>query len=178
MDGVVKITAREKIRADNDGDADEILKKLTLTMEQSGNAVFAQAKYEKMLSGFHFGSWPPVQVDFIVTLPASFATDLKDFGAATLTSAIWPTMSAPARPAVTSSWVTSPRRSMPRTSGGNVSLVEGTGSGPASHFGRERLRRPCRRANASSPLRAAISRWTRWKTPCAPPPAAVTCERA
>ncbi len=79
-DSVVKITVKEKIRASTDGEADEILKKLTLTIEQSGNAIFAESKYEKMLSGFHFGSWPPVQVDFVVTVPASFATDLKTSG--------------------------------------------------------------------------------------------------
>jgi len=79
-DGVVKITAKEKIRANSDSEAEEILKKLTLTMEQSGNAVFAEAKYEKTFSGIHFGSWPPVQVDFVVSVPATFATDLKTSG--------------------------------------------------------------------------------------------------
>jgi len=79
-DGVVKVTAREKIRASSDAEADDLLKKLELTFEQNGNDVTATAKYESQLSGFHFGSWPPVQVDFIVTVPASFATDLHTSG--------------------------------------------------------------------------------------------------
>ena len=79
-DGVVKITAREKIRADSDSEADEILKKLDLDFEQTGNDVSATSKYEHQPVGFHWGSWPPVQVDFIVTVPASFATDLHTSG--------------------------------------------------------------------------------------------------
>ena len=79
-DGVVKITAREKIRADTESEADEILKKLELEFEQTGNDVSATSKYERQSVGFHWGSWPPVQVDFIVTVPASFATDLSTSG--------------------------------------------------------------------------------------------------
>lgn len=79
-DGVVKITAREKIRADSDAEADELLKKLDLDFEQSGNDVSAISKYEQQMPGFHWGSWPPVSVDFIVTVPASFATDLHTSG--------------------------------------------------------------------------------------------------
>ena len=79
-DGVVKVTAREKIRADSDAEADDLLKKLDLTIEQSGNDINATAKYESQPIGFHWGSWPPVQVDFIVTVPASFATDLHTSG--------------------------------------------------------------------------------------------------
>ena len=79
-DGVVKITARERIRADNEAEADDLLKKLDLAFEQTGNDVSAIAKYESRVSGFHWGSWPPVQVDFIVTVPASFATDLHTSG--------------------------------------------------------------------------------------------------
>lgn len=79
-DGVVKITAREKIRANTDAEADELLKKLDLAFEQTGNDVSASSKYEPRLPGFHWGSWPPVQVDFIVTVPASFATDLRTSG--------------------------------------------------------------------------------------------------
>ena len=79
-DRTVKVTAREKIRADSDAEADEILKKLELTIEQTGNDITARAKYERQPSGFHWGSWPPVQVDFIVTVPAEFATDLHTSG--------------------------------------------------------------------------------------------------
>lgn len=79
-DGVVKITAREKIRADSDAEADDILKKLDLDFTQTGNDVTASAKYDGERIGFHWGSWPPVQVDFIVTVPANFATDLRTSG--------------------------------------------------------------------------------------------------
>jgi hypothetical protein len=79
-DSTVKITAHEKIRASSEAEADDILKKLTLTMEQSADGVAASAKYEKMLSGFHWGSWPPVAVDFIVTVPVNYNVQLKTSG--------------------------------------------------------------------------------------------------
>lgn len=79
-DSVVKVIAKQKINASTEAEADELLEKLTLTMEQTGNDVTAAAKYERRPSGFNFGSWPPVHVDFIVTVPASFATDLKTSG--------------------------------------------------------------------------------------------------
>jgi len=79
-DGVVKITAHEKIRASSEAEADELLKKLELTFDQNGGDVTASAKYEREALGFHFGSWPPVEVSFTVTVPASFATDLRTSG--------------------------------------------------------------------------------------------------
>jgi hypothetical protein len=79
-DGVVKVTARERIRADSEAEADDLLKKLDLDFEQTGNDVSATSKYDSQPIGFHLGSWPPVQVDFIVTVPASFATDLHTSG--------------------------------------------------------------------------------------------------
>lgn len=79
-DGVVKITARQKIRASSEAEADELLKKHQLVFEQAGNDVSASSNYEARLPGLHWGSWPPVQVDFIVTAPASFATDLQTAG--------------------------------------------------------------------------------------------------
>lgn len=79
-DGMVKITARQRINADTDAEADELLKKLEFSIEQSGNDVTARAKYERQRSEFHWGSWPPVRVDFIVTIPANFAADLHTSG--------------------------------------------------------------------------------------------------
>ncbi|MDO8541647.1 MAG: hypothetical protein Q7S40_14515 [Opitutaceae bacterium] len=38
-DSVVKITARQRIRANSDAEADELLKKLEFTFEQAGNDV-------------------------------------------------------------------------------------------------------------------------------------------
>jgi Putative adhesin len=79
-DAVVRITAKQKINASSEAEADELLEKLTLMLEQTGNDVSASAKYEKRSSGFNWRSWPPVQVDFVVTVPASFATNLKTSG--------------------------------------------------------------------------------------------------
>lgn len=79
-DSTVKVTAKQRIRASNEAEADEFLKKLELTMEQTGNDVLLRSKYEKRASSFFKGSWPPVQVDFIVTVPASFATKLSTSG--------------------------------------------------------------------------------------------------
>ena len=79
---VVTVTAVQKIKADSDSEADDLLKKLELTFEQSGNDVIAIAKYESRPSGFRFGSWPPVNVDFIVTVPASFGAELRTSGGA------------------------------------------------------------------------------------------------
>lgn len=76
----VKVVARQKIRADSEAEADELLKKLTLTMEQSGNDVALASKYESRPAGFRFGSWPPVQVEFTVTVPATFSVDLRTSG--------------------------------------------------------------------------------------------------
>ena len=79
-DATVKVTARQRIRASNDADADEILKKLTLDIAQSPEGVSASAKYEKKMVGFHWGSWPPVQVDFTVTVPVNYHVELKTSG--------------------------------------------------------------------------------------------------
>lgn len=79
-DATVRVVAREKIRAGTDAEADEILKKLELTIEQQADGVSATAKYEKQLPGFHWGSWPPVQVDFTVTVPTNYNVELKTSG--------------------------------------------------------------------------------------------------
>jgi len=79
-DSVVKITARERFNTSSEAEADEIVKKLELAMEQQGNEVTASAKYERQSLGVHWGSWPPVQVDFIVSVPARFSVELKTSG--------------------------------------------------------------------------------------------------
>jgi len=76
----VRVTARETIRASSDQEADELLKSLDLTFEQQGNDVTVGAKYEKSSFGFHFGSWPPVQVSFLVTVPRNFNVNLATSG--------------------------------------------------------------------------------------------------
>ena len=76
----VKVVAKEVIRADSDAEADALLKELALTIEQQGNDVVAKTKYASTPLGFHFGSWPPVQVSFVVTVPAHYHTDLHTSG--------------------------------------------------------------------------------------------------
>jgi DUF4097 and DUF4098 domain-containing protein YvlB len=78
-DTVVKVVAKEHIRASSDAEADQLIQKLDLKIDQSGNEVNASASYENSM-GFHFGSWPPVQVDFVVTVPVSASADLKTSG--------------------------------------------------------------------------------------------------
>lgn len=79
-DQSVHVTAKERIRANTEAEADELLKKLELTFEQNGNDVRVISKYERQPAGFHMGSWPPVNVDVIVSLPAKFATELHTSG--------------------------------------------------------------------------------------------------
>jgi hypothetical protein len=79
-DGTVRVTARQKIRASSEAEADELLRKLELTFEQNGNDVRVVSKYERQPWGFRIGAWPPVQVDLVITVPASFATDLHTSG--------------------------------------------------------------------------------------------------
>jgi hypothetical protein len=76
----VTVTAKQRIRADSDRQADELLQKLELTIEQDGNDIRVISKYEGKPSGFRRGSWPPVQVDIIATVPAGFATNLRASG--------------------------------------------------------------------------------------------------
>jgi len=81
-DNAVKIVVKQRIEAATDAEADEILQHLTLTFEQQGNDVTALARYEgeRTFSWFHFGSWPPVQCEFTVTVPAKYSVDLKTSG--------------------------------------------------------------------------------------------------
>lgn len=78
----VRIVVKQRIDAGTDAEADEILKHLTLTLEQQGNDVIASAKYEgeRTSSWFHFGSWPPVQCEFVITVPATYNVDLRTSG--------------------------------------------------------------------------------------------------
>jgi len=76
----VKVVARQVIRADNDAEADALLQDLTLTIEQQGNDVVAKARYASTPLGFHLGSWPPVQVSFVVNVPAHYHADLHTSG--------------------------------------------------------------------------------------------------
>lgn len=76
----VQIKAKQVVRASTEQEADEILSKLTLTMEQTGNDVTAEAKYEKRPSGSWFSNWPPVSVSFEVTVPTNYNLNLNTSG--------------------------------------------------------------------------------------------------
>ncbi len=78
--GEVRITARKTIRASTEKEADELLEPLTLTFEQGDGGVTAEAKYEKKGTWGWFKNWPPVQVDFLVTVPSRYHADLRTSG--------------------------------------------------------------------------------------------------
>lgn len=69
------VVAKQKIRASSESEADEILKDLTLTIEQTADGLTAKAKYDR-------NNWgrQPVQVDFVVTVPANYRAELKTSG--------------------------------------------------------------------------------------------------
>lgn len=133
-DSSVKVTARQRIRTNSESEADELLKKLDLTIEQNGNDVTATAKYEKKAFGMHFGSWPPVSVDFTVSVPASFVTDLHTSGGSIIVGDLAGKVNARTsggdiKLGKLGSTVDA------RTSGGNVSLDEARGATKLSTSG-------------------------------------------
>ena len=120
----VKVTATEHIRASSEADADEILKKLDLTIEQKGADVTATAEYEQGTMGFHFGSWPPVQVDFVVSVPAKYSAELKTSGGAIVVGDLGGTLVAHTSGGGVRLGKISGRIDA-STSGGNMALVSG-----------------------------------------------------
>ncbi|MEY3774442.1 MAG: hypothetical protein RLZZ129_1222 [Verrucomicrobiota bacterium] len=78
-DGTVSITARQKVRANTEARADELLKDLELTLEQSGDGITAAAKYLARKSGWGSGG-RLVQVDFEITVPAALNAELRTSG--------------------------------------------------------------------------------------------------
>src|ERR1700685_3806671 len=79
-DGVVKVVAKEHFHADSEAEADEIMQKVDLTIEQHGNEVVATAVSRGSGIGFHFGWSHDVHIDFVVTVPSSTSADLKTSG--------------------------------------------------------------------------------------------------
>jgi len=78
-DSVVIITAKQKIRADSESEADELLKKRTLTFDAQGSDVTATARLERPTMGVRWGH-QPVEVDFGVTVAAKYSANLKTSG--------------------------------------------------------------------------------------------------
>ncbi|HYC69665.1 MAG TPA: DUF4097 family beta strand repeat-containing protein [Opitutaceae bacterium] len=79
-DGKVTVTARQTIRAETDAEADRLLEKLTLTIDEAGGDVTAEAKYERDRPSGWFRNWPPVSVDFIITVPLRYDAELRTSG--------------------------------------------------------------------------------------------------
>ncbi|MES1169013.1 MAG: hypothetical protein ABUL61_07555, partial [Oleiharenicola lentus] len=76
----VHVLVKQVVHASTVREADDILAKLELTLEQSGNDVTAEAKYERRGPGTWFGNWPPVTVSFVVTVPKNFNLKLNTSG--------------------------------------------------------------------------------------------------
>ncbi len=124
-DSVVKVIAREHIHASSDAEADEILQKLVLTIEQNGNEIVAKASYPE--SGFHFGSWPPVNVDFVITVPSRASVDLRTSGGDVVVGDLDGSVHAHTSGGEMELGKIGDNVEA-STSGGNVALVEGRGS--------------------------------------------------
>lgn len=75
----VRIDAKQTFQTDSDKEADAILADLTFRLEQQGNDVVAESRYEKKATGW-FRNWPPVTVSYTVTLPREFHADVKTSG--------------------------------------------------------------------------------------------------
>jgi DUF4097 and DUF4098 domain-containing protein YvlB len=112
----VKVVAKESIRANSEKEADEILSRLSLEIEQQSGGVFARSKYEKKPASFGWGSWPPVQVSFVVTVPKNYNAELRTSGGDISVSDLDGKLHA-------------------RTSGGNVSLGKISGDVDAGTSG-------------------------------------------
>lgn len=79
-DAVASVKAVERIHAGSDAEADKIVQKLALSIEQHGAEIDCSAEYPDHGMGFHFGSWPPMEVEFVVTVPAGFDANLRTSG--------------------------------------------------------------------------------------------------
>jgi len=77
-ENVVKIVAHEHFRATSDSEADEIMKKVNLEIDQHGNTIVATAEHTK--TGWHFGSGDQVAIEFEITVPADASADLRTSG--------------------------------------------------------------------------------------------------
>ena len=76
----VVVTARQVLETSSESEADQLLSKLTLEIEQSGSEIKAQARYPDRPAGFTWKKWPPVIVHFDVSVPSGFNADLATSG--------------------------------------------------------------------------------------------------
>jgi len=120
----VHVVARQVIRTDSETEADELLKGLQFRLEQQGNDVVAEAKYERE-KGFHWKNWPPVSVDYTVTVPRAYNLDLNTSGGDIDVGSVQGTVKA--RTSGGDLKFAKIDGSIEgRTSGGNIRLEEGT----------------------------------------------------
>lgn len=75
----VHVVAKQTFRADSEKEADAIAAEMSFRLEQQGNTVVAESRYEKKAVNW-FGSWPPVSVSYTVTVPREFNLDLRTSG--------------------------------------------------------------------------------------------------
>lgn len=76
----VHVRVVQVIRASTEEEADELLEKFSLRLDQAGNDVTAEAKYERRNPGSWFGNWPPVSASFIITVPKTYNLNLNTSG--------------------------------------------------------------------------------------------------
>lgn len=116
----VVVVAKQRIKASSEEEADELLRDLTLTIEQAGDGVIAKSRYERR-------SWSgslPVQVDFVVTVPLRYDVALRTSGGQVKIGDLDGRVDArTSGGSISIGKVTGDIEA--RTSGGNISLVEG-----------------------------------------------------
>lgn len=77
----VKVRARQVINASSDAEADALLEKMTLEIEQSGSEIKAQSRVtDSSSSSWSWKKRPGVVVYFDVVVPPTYATDLATSG--------------------------------------------------------------------------------------------------
>lgn len=75
----VQITARQTIRTDDEKEADKLLGNLQFRLAQEGDDIIAEARYERR-PAWGWKNWPPVSVDFTVTVPREYNLKLSTSG--------------------------------------------------------------------------------------------------
>ncbi len=117
----VTVVAKQRIKASSEREADEVLENLTLTIAEDSRGVSAKAKYEKRGWGSN-----PVQVDFVVTVPARYDVALHTSGGDVKIGDLEGEVRARTSGGNVSIGKVS-KQVNADTSGGNISLVEGHG---------------------------------------------------
>lgn len=75
----VRVIARQTIKADTDAQADELLRRLTLTLEPQGDTIVAEARYDTAGTGW-IRRGNAVTVAFEITVPRHFNLELTTSG--------------------------------------------------------------------------------------------------